>query len=239
MWMEHDQIRPLKKAVRELVAAYTANNSPELARQILERATELSALLESHFHKENNILFPAGQRVIADDEWAEIMRQFDEIGYPEFSARLRAGAIADAEETYEPPRFFDGVVSLDTGNLSLSQLEGILNILPVEVTFVDADDRVRYFSSQKERLFVRAKAAIGREVQQCHPQKSLHLVMQILEDFRSGARDNAEFWLPLAGRMVHVRFFAVRDRAGAYLGCLEVTQDITDIQKITGQKRLL
>jgi DUF438 domain-containing protein len=98
---------------------------------------------------------------------------------------------------------------------------------------------VRYFSQGKERIFVRTKAIVGRKVQQCHPQKSIHIVNQILDAFKKGNRDVAEFWLNLKNRLVLIRYFAVRDRKGAYLGCLEVTQDITDIKKIEGEKRLL
>ena len=121
----------------------------------------------------------------------------------------------------------------------MEELEAALNTLPVDVTFVDKDDTVRFFSQGKERIFVRTKAIVGRKVQQCHPKKSIHIVNQILDAFKKGNRDVAEFWLNLKNRLVLIRYFAVRDRKGAYLGCLEVTQDITDIKKIEGEKRLL
>ena len=241
MWMEHDQIRPLKKEVRALVETYLSAPGRDAALALASKAAELHNLLDGHFYKENNILFPAALEVLEAAEWTEILREFDEIGYPSFSADLRpasapsavpegsAGAAAVAP---------DGRISLETGSLSVSQLEAILTVLPVELTFVDADDHVAWFSNQPERVFVRTRAAIGREVQQCHPQKSLHLVEQILREFKAGARDTAEFWLPVAERMLHIRFFAVRDPNKRYLGCLEVTQDITEIQKLTGQKRL-
>lgn len=111
--------------------------------------------------------------------------------------------------------------------------------MPVDITFVDKDDTVRYFSQSKDRIFARTKAVIGRKVQQCHPQKSVHVVNQILEDFKARKRDVAEFWIDLKGRLVYIRYFAVRNKAGKYLGCLEVTQDITAVKKIEGEKRLL
>ena len=130
-------------------------------------------------------------------------------------------------------------VVFETGEFSIKELEAVLNTLPVDITFVDKEDRVRYFSQSKERIFPRTKAVIGRKVQQCHPQKSLHVVEEILNDFRENKRDRAEFWISLEGRLIYIRYFAVRDKAEKYLGCLEVTQDITDIKKIEGEKRLL
>ncbi len=122
---------------------------------------------------------------------------------------------------------------------STETLEAIFDALPVEVSFVDATDTVRYYSKGDKRLFKRTPAVIGRKVQDCHPPKSLHKVEQVMSDLRSGRRDVAEFWIDLNGRKIYIRYFAVRDKAGKYLGTLEVTQDITDIQKIKGEKRLL
>ena len=115
----------------------------------------------------------------------------------------------------------------------------MFQVLPVDLTFVDKDDRVRFFSEGKNRVFPRTKSVIGREVVNCHPPKSMHIVEQILADFRSGARSEADFWIDLRGKKIYIRYFALKDEAGDYLGCLEVTQDITDIQAIEGQNRLL
>ena len=128
-------------------------------------------------------------------------------------------------------------ITLPTGTLSPKELESLLDGLPVDVTFVDSQDTVRYFNRLGKRIFPRTAAVIGRKVQQCHPQKSLAKVEEILRDFRSGKRDSAEFWISLQGRMVHIRYFALRK--GSYLGCLEVSQDVTEIQKLKGEKRLL
>jgi len=123
--------------------------------------------------------------------------------------------------------------------LSYEVIDALLDALPVDITFVDADDRVRYFNKEGKRIFARSRKIIGIKVQKCHPQKSIHVVNQILQDFRNNKRDSANFWIDLKGRKIYIRYFAVRDKEGKYLGCLEVTQDITDIQKITGEKRLL
>jgi PAS domain S-box-containing protein len=123
--------------------------------------------------------------------------------------------------------------------LSHEMIEALLDALPVDITFIDEEDRVRYFNKEGKRIFARSQKIIGIKVQKCHPQKSVHVVNQILEDFRNNKRDSANFWIDLKGRKIYIRYFAVRDKEGKYLGCLEVTQDIIDIQKITGEKRLL
>ena len=123
--------------------------------------------------------------------------------------------------------------------LSYEVIEALLDALPVDITFVDEDDRVRYFNKEGKRIFARSRKIIGIKVQKCHPQKSIHVVNQILQDFRNNKRDSANFWIDLKGRKIYIRYFAVRDKEGKYLGCLEATQDITDIQKITGEKRRL
>lgn len=119
-------------------------------------------------------------------------------------------------------------------------VDAMLDTLPLDITLLDSEDTVRYFNKEtKERLFARTRAIIGRKVQQCHPEKSVHLVNRILDDFKSGKGDRTEFWIDVQDRKIYIRYFAVRDSAGKYLGCVEATQDITDIQKLEGEKRLL
>ena len=123
--------------------------------------------------------------------------------------------------------------------LSTETIADIFDALPIECSFVDKDDVVMYYSKGDARIFRRTPSVIGMKVQDCHPQKSVHVVKQILEDFRAGKRDVAQFWINLKGRMILIRYFPVRDKSGNYIGCLEVTQDITDIKTIEGEKRLL
>ncbi|MBT9131422.1 MAG: hypothetical protein DDT40_01624 [candidate division WS2 bacterium] len=130
-------------------------------------------------------------------------------------------------------------IFMETGSFFPKELESMLNTLPFDITFVDNNDTVLYYSEGKHRVFTRTPSVIGRQVQQCHPHKSIHLVTQILEDFKNNRREVAEFWLNLNQRLIYIRYFPVKDAQGSYLGCLEVTQDITDIQKIEGEKRLL
>jgi PAS domain S-box-containing protein len=123
--------------------------------------------------------------------------------------------------------------------ISTGTLEAIFDALPVDLTFVDDADTVRYYSKGDERIFRRIPAVIGKKVQQCHPQKSLHKVEQVVSQLKTGQRNMAGFWIDLKGHKIYIRYFAVKDKTGKYLGTLEVTQDITEIQKITGEKRLL
>ena len=118
-------------------------------------------------------------------------------------------------------------------------IEAMFDSLPVEISFVDKDDKVRYFNKNGRRIFPRPRSIIGRKVQDCHPKKSIHIVNKLLEDLKNKKRDFAEFWINLEDRKIYIRYFAVRNLNGEYLGCLEVTQEITGIQKITGEKRLL
>ena len=128
-------------------------------------------------------------------------------------------------------------LEFETGSAKKEEAEAFLKTVPFDITFVDKDDYVRYFN--KSEIFARSKAVLGRKVQQCHPQKSVHMVNKILESFKSGKKDVAEFWMSLKGRLIHIRYFAVRGKDGKYLGTMEVTQDITDLKKLEGEKRLL
>jgi DUF438 domain-containing protein len=148
--------------------------------------------------------------------------------------------IVSAAPTASLPEATDqAFVDLGTGRLSLEQVDRILRHLPIEISFVDADGFVRYYSETEERLFPRTPGAIGRHVENCHPPKSVHMVKEILLKFADGERDVAEFWIEMQGRFIHIRYFAVRNQVKEYLGCLEVTQDVTEIRGLKGQRRLL
>ncbi len=238
MWMDHDRIRQIEKELFATVETRKETNFQDFAVKLEETAIALGEMLSSHFYKENNILFPTALNVISPDEWTDVRRQFDEIGYCCFTPQPTTFGIIKPQPS-APAQALAGSIQLETGSFSVEELEAALNTLPVDVTFVDKDDTVRYFSQGKERIFVRAKAIVGRKVQQCHPQKSVHVVNSILDAFKKGNRDAAEFWLTVKNRLILIRYYAVRDRNSAYLGCLEVTQDITDIKKVEGEKRLL
>ncbi|MHB0977010.1 MAG: DUF438 domain-containing protein [Candidatus Aquicultorales bacterium] len=238
MWMEHDRIREIKKNLYDVLEAGDSLLFQEFAGRLEEVSVELAEMLESHFYKENNILFPTALEVIEETEWPSIRSQFDDIGYCCFTPREAVGREAKKEEVPAMPRTGEAI-EFDTGTLTLEQIEGIFKTLPVELTFVDAEDIMRFFTETEAKIFIRTKATIGRQVQKCHPQKSVHMVDRILDEFKSGVRDVAEFWLTLKGRLLHVRYFPVRNKEGEYLGCLEMVQDISEIKNIKGEKKLL
>ncbi|MEO0123889.1 MAG: DUF438 domain-containing protein [candidate division WOR-3 bacterium] len=237
MWTEHDKIREMKKEFYAILEKKEVLDYREFVQKIEKTGMNINEMLASHFYKENNILFPTAMKVINEEEWQEAKKQFDEIGYCCFTPDV--GDKASTPTGEGRAIMTEGMVNLETGSFTIEELENTLNTLPVDITFVNKDDTVAYFSQTKDRIFTRTKAVIGRKVQQCHPQKSVHVVNQILEDFRNKKRDSADFWINMGGRLIYIRYFAVRNKNGEYLGCLEVTQDITEIQKITGEKRLL
>ena len=238
MWMDHNKIREIKKSLYGLVDSHKRMSFSDFSKQLQEIALALADMLSMHFHKENNILFPTALRVFAETEWPEVRHQFDDIGYCSFTPE-QALVVFGSPKVQASQQQVEGVFHLETGELTKEQVEAIFNALPGEVTFVDKDDTVRYYAQPKERIFLRTPAVIGRTVQQCHPEKSVHVVNKLLEDFKSGRRDVAAFWINMQGRLIHIRYFAVRGKNGDYLGCIETTEDITEIKKIEGEKKLL
>jgi DUF438 domain-containing protein len=187
---------------------------------------------------------PAAASDVPEAAAAEAARSGVAFAPGPFAAGKRAVPLAMAgasapTRAETPPAVTQGLVVLPTGALTLEQLKAVFATLPVDVTFVDAEDRVRFFSEGKDRVFARPKAILGRLVQHCHPPSSVGVVERILSDFRSGRQDVAEFWIDFKGRFAHIRYFALRDETGAYLGTLEVTQDLTRERSLQGERRLL
>jgi DUF438 domain-containing protein len=229
MWALHDDIRSFIKDVRKRAA------DGKMEKVAIEA---LSKMVNDMIYKEEHILFPMTLETLSEEEWAKVRKGEDEIGYawikPETQWKPQAGSFQQellAEKV--------GSLNLDTGQLTAEQVNLVLTHLPIDISFVNENDEVAYYSATPERLFPRSPGVIGRKVQNCHPPKSVDMVEKILMSFKTGTKDVAEFWIQMRGKVIHIRYFAVRDSAGTYRGCLEVSQDITQIQKITGQKRLL
>jgi PAS domain S-box-containing protein len=239
MWMEHNEIRELKRKLSALIKDFNEAGFQNFKDKLWETAKALSDMLQNHFYKENNVLFPAAMSVITEQEWVDIRKEFDEIGYCCFTPPELITIVPSAETIQAPMQAQEGFLQFETGNLTKEQLDGLINALPVDITFIDAEDTVRYFNKPEKRFFVRTKAVIGRKVEMCHPQKSLAVVTAILNSFKTGKKDSAQFWINLDNHVVHIRFFAVRNNNGKYLGTMEVVQDITKIKKIEGERRLL
>ncbi len=247
MWGVDDEIRREIKDIKFMLKGEEVSTS-----QLSENINNTSKKIIEMIFKEENIMLPMLLDTLTEDEWIKIAEDSDEIGYcivspdkkwvPERNSRILldnniAGQPQKAEKQFHD--IGNGYVNLDTGMLKVQELKNILNILPFDITFIDKDDIVRYFSQSEERIFPRTKSVIGRSVQNCHPPASVHVVDKILNDFKSGAKNSEDFWINLKGMLVYIRYFAVRSELGEYLGTLEVTQNIKPIQQLTGEKRLM
>ncbi len=245
MWSIHDNIR---KGWKELDTRLTDHPDPSRVNEVFQ---PLAKAMREMFYKEENILFPATRQLLSSEEWETIRAQEKEAGlaFPESGRQTISKTPATDKEFVqilpeipEPDRGGLSQVSLQTGLLTPQQIDLLLTHLPVDVTFVDENDEVRYYSATRERIFHRAPAVIGRKVQKCHPVSSVHRVQHILDDFRSGKRDVAGFWIqkgPVGEKQfVYIRYFAVRDEQGQYRGTLEVTQEVTAIRTLEGEHRL-
>jgi hypothetical protein len=239
MWMEHDKIRECKKQIYSMVQRYETRDFQEFKSALLDRVRSLNSMLSNHIFKENTVLYPTALKVISNDEWSSMRSEFDEIGYCCFTPKNLVKSTTPVSERARSAPSNEETLRFDTGSLSKEEVEAILDTIPVDISFVDVNDTIKYFNKADKRTFVRTKAVIGRKVQMCHPQKSVHIVNKIVEAFKSGKKDSAEFWISMNNRMIHIRYFAVRNNQNKYLGTLEVTQDVTDIKKLEGQKRLL
>lgn len=240
MWGVDDNIRRMIKEAKAALSAYNGN-AAEIGAQVTEIIQEVNEMI----FKEENILLPMALDKLTEDEWVKIARESDEIGFcltapeqewvPERAAEPEGAVLGEAEGV--TPQ--EGFIRFETGLLSLHQLETVLNHLPVDLTFIDENDVVRYFSHGKERIFARTKAVIGRTVQNCHPPQSVHVVEKLLEDFKAGIKDAEDFWINIKDKFIYIRYFAVRDETGRYMGTLEFTQNIAPIRALEGQKRIL
>ena len=234
MWGVDDDIRALIKEGKLMLTDYRGNKE-----EVIEKIENMANEIKEMIFKEESILFPMALETLTEDEWIAIYKESDEIGYaliePETQWELKRINISDTEEKLPEA----GHVRFETGFLTPEEISQILNIIPGDMTFIDKNDTVKYFSQGKERIFARTKAVIGRNVQNCHPPASVHIVDKILEDFKSGKKDHEDFWIKMGDLYVLIRYFAVRSKDGEYLGTLEFTQNIAPIKGIEGEKRLL
>jgi len=233
MLQEHEQSKALLAKLKPLAEAYASGASDDVS-ELKSVFLDYTELLKNHFWKENDILYPMAQRVMSEDDGAAVVA-----GIEETEAALGEGTrekyYALAEKICEWGKIKNLVYGLDYETLG-----AMLDTLPVELSFVDANDTVRYFSHENdEKIFARTRGAIGMKVQSCHPQKSVHMVNRILEDFKAGKREVAEFWIPFGEKFVHIRYWPVHNPKGEYLGCVETVQDVSGIRALEGQKRLL
>lgn len=233
MLSEHEHSQRLLAQVTEIGHAYAGGNLSILS-DFTAAFEKYATFVKNHYWKENDILFKMAQNTLTDADIETLMTGLtkSESGCgPNFREQYHALAQRVIEA--------GGLEDLSFG-LDRQTMAAMLNMLPVELSFIDANDIVRYFSHENcEKIFGRTRGAIGAQVQNCHPRKSVHIVNTILADFKAGKRDVAEFWIEMGNKFIHIRYYPIRDPQGVYLGCMEVVQDVTGIRALTGQKRLL
>ncbi|WP_373732132.1 DUF438 domain-containing protein, partial [Bacteroides heparinolyticus] len=238
MWGKHDETRlQLKKAFETLTSPLTTVN--ELKTAVATACNPAVEMIAGMIKKEEEILFPMSMDTLTEDEWYKIYQETPDFGYclidPEDEWKP-AGMAKVEKQTYMET----DAIRLSSGAFSIEELEALFIHLPIDITFVDKDDKVRFFSHSPKRVFERNRSIIGRDVRMCHPPGSVHVVEQILEDFKSGKENKAAFWISnFKGRFVYIEYSAVRGKNSEYLGVVEVTQDITGLRALEGDQRLL
>lgn len=238
MWGVDDKIRKLLKEAKGLTVNYHSSQKQE----VIAKTEEALVQIEEMIFKEEKIFLPMAMETLSEDEWYQALLDSDEIGY----------CLVEPKQGWKPSRenvnkdavsIADkhglGNVKFATGVLSPYEIDLIYSHLPVDITFVDKNGIVKFFSTTKERIFTRTRTIIGRKVENCHPPASADIVEKIVEDFKNGKKDHEDFWIKMGDKYVYIRYFAVRDKEGQFAGVLEVTQDIKPIQAITGEKRIM
>ena len=234
MLMEHEMERELLVKMQAELPGL-ANADQDTREAYVAKGLEYLQIRAEHIWKENDILYNMARQMLTQDDFADLLARFKESDlqyYGEDAAAKFEAMLTEVEEGGRKQRLIN--------NLSMEQLDAIMETLPVEVTFVDAEDTVAYFNRlDKEKIFPRTRSVIGRKVEKCHPEKSVHMVGRIVEGFKNKTMDKAEFWIDFRDEKVLIRYFPVYNEEGTYMGVLEVTQEIGWIQKLEGQKRLL
>ena len=234
MWGVDDEIRSQVKEVTEALEKKEEKNEV-----LIQKTEKLLEKISEMIFKEENIMTPMLLEQLTEEEWKILADESPEIGFIIEHVPVWNPAGNKGEEKGKEQEPEAGLIKLPSGEFKVEELTSILNTLPFDITFVNKDDVVKYFSEGKDRAFPRTKAIIGRNVSNCHPPASVHIVEQIVEDFKTGKKDQEDFWIKMAGKYILIRYYAVRSNEGEYLGVLEVTQDIGPIQEITGEKRLV
>ncbi len=252
MWAMHDNIRALIKQYHSLLESKNY-------QQLFESQDKLFAAIEDMIFKEEKILWSTSLELISTDEWIAIRQGEDEVGYclidtppmwnPKWkhpSEKIKTSSVQVAENV-DPAMFSgngkmskqQGAINLDVGAITPEQINLIFKYMPFDVTYVDENNEVRYYNKGEDRVFPRSSGIIGRQVKYCHPPKSVHIVEKIVDSFRNGEKDEANFWINFKDKFVYIQYFAVRDNEGNYKGVLEITYDAKTVRSLEGEQRLL
>lgn len=238
MWGKHDEIRSLIKGSIEIL------QTKEITHEELMASAEMILIpaAQSVFDmtvKEEEILFPMSLDTLSEADWYEISKQSLEIGYCLYDPPKNWRPDWVKEKELNELNKEGSTVQLPSGSLKVEELLAILNTLPIDMTFVDKDDKVKYFSQGEERIFQRNRAILNRDVRHCHPPASAHIVDKIIDDFKSGRENRAPFWINIGGKMIHIEYFALRNEEGEYLGTLEVSHNVSKYRELSGEQRIL
>ena len=237
MWAKDDEIRELIKSTIKSIS--NSENIEDIKSIIPFLINPTLKQVEDMIIKEESILLPMSSDRLTELEWYKIYNESMDYGYciiaPDIEWRPKIDLSKEIEENLQN----SNEIRLDSGRLSVEELQNILNTLPFDLTFVDKNDKVKYFTEGSERIFARSRAVLQRDVRMCHPPSSVHIVDKIIEDFKNGKEDRAPFWIQLHGKFIHIEYFAVRNKNGEYLGTLEVSQDLTKLRSLEGEQRLL
>ena len=238
MWGKHDEIRELLKGSLDILKTADVSKDDLIASAEIILQPGLNGVNDM-IVKEESILLPMVMDKLSEADWFEIQKQSLEIGYclydPEtewIPQSVQSGELLQIKDS-------SSNIQLPSGRISQEELLAILNTLPVDMTFVDRNDKVKYFSQSRDRIFPRSRAILNRDVRHCHPPASAHIVDKIIEDFKSGKQKRAPFWINLKGKFVHIEYFALHNEKGKYLGTLEVSQDLSEYRKLSGEQRIL
>ena len=239
MWGKHDEIREQLKGCIALL------NEPELSKNDLVESLDLIfyplvKAMDDMVQKEEEILFPMAMDVIPEEDWWSIHQQTLEFGFTLYDPQVEWSPLG-FEKSIEAVTATngDGTIQLPSGSFTSKEILAILNTIPVDMTFVDKEDKVKYFSQGSHRIFARSRSIINRDVRLCHPPGSVDIVEKILKDFKSGKSSHAPFWIQMKGKFILIEYYALRDEHGEYLGTIEVSQDLTKARSLEGEQRIL
>lgn len=240
MWGKHDEIREQIKGSIELL------RTPEITKEDVIDAADLlfkpvlKAVIDMT-KKEEEILFPMCLDTLTTEDWWHIHQQTLEFGFTLYDPKVDWKPEGMPAEGYanKGVKNESGYIQLPSGSFNAEEIMAILNSVPFDMTFVDRDDKVKYFTQGKERIFARSRSIINRDVRLCHPPGSVHIIEKILDDFKSGRASHAPFWIQMHGKFIHIEYFALRNENGEYVGTLEVSQDLTALRKLEGEQRIL
>lgn len=239
MWGKHDEIREQLKGCIEIL------RTENIVRQDIIDSLDLLfkpcvKAVRDMVQKEEEILLPMALDELTTEDWWEISKQTLDFGFTLYDPPVewKPEGMKEGEEK-EQTLYTEGNIQLPSGSFTAAELMSILNTVPFDMTFVDRNDRVKYFTQGSHRIFPRSRSIINRDVRLCHPPGSVHIVEKILEDFKSGKASHAPFWIQMKGRFIYIEYYALRDKKGEYAGTLEVSQDLTELRELSGEQRIL